>query len=178
MAFNGTNGNIAIFPGAQGTPTIYGANLEALYCGYDNAGNLFIDGYSNGQFALAELLEGSGSFADLTVNGSIGFAGQVQWDGRYVTVLGGDRRAAKLSLLQVSGSAVTVVGSTSFKGITYAYQSWIYKNKLFIPYANHGVRATMVGVWNYLSGKKTANFKGFADEQTLDFFGVAFSRGS
>ncbi len=177
VTFNGSNANVAIFPGARGTPAIYDANLAGLYCGYDGAGNLFVDGYINDQFALAELPASSSDFRDITVNGSVGFAGQVQWDGRYVTVLGGGRRTAELFLLQVSGSAATVVSSTKFTGITYAYQSWIYKNKILIPYANRGVRARKVGVWNYLTGKKTANLKRFGDAVTTDLHGVALSPG-
>ena len=46
VVFSGSTGNIAIFTGARGNPNIYRARVAALYCGYDNAGNLFVGGWS------------------------------------------------------------------------------------------------------------------------------------
>jgi hypothetical protein len=177
VIFNGTTVGVAIFPGAQGTPMLYAAGSDSQYCGYDDAGNLFVDGYVYGQFVLTELQKGSSSFATLSVNGSIGFAGQVQWDQRYLTVLGGDNRAVKLFFLRASGSTATIVKTTNLNGIKFAYQSWIYSKKIFIPFASHGTPAKKIGIWNALNGRKIANLKDFGSKDFLNIQGVAFSPG-
>ena len=46
VVFVGSGGDIAIFADAAGMPTLYNSGLESLYCGYDNNGNLFVDGFS------------------------------------------------------------------------------------------------------------------------------------
>ena len=53
----------------------------SYFCGYDNGGNLFVDGLdSNQKFALAELPNRGKTFIAIAVQGSIGAPGQVQWN--------------------------------------------------------------------------------------------------
>ena len=92
---NSTSGGVSIYADAQGTPTTYiDPGLYLVFSlGYDNKGNLFVDGetQTGGTFAFAELPKGSSAFTNLTLNKPIGTPGSVQWDGKHVTV--GDAKA-------------------------------------------------------------------------------------
>ena len=84
-------GGVAVYKDARGSPTTYHdrASFGALYCGYDDAGNLFIDGVNSSQaFVFGEVQKGGTNINTVTLNTSIGFPGQVQWDGKYVTIFG------------------------------------------------------------------------------------------
>lgn len=48
-------GNVAIYKDAKGTPKAYHADpliLEMFFCGYDKAGNLFVDGLTSGSVRI------------------------------------------------------------------------------------------------------------------------------
>ena len=56
-------GGIEVYKNAEGTPTVYKYPAGLNYCGYDDAGNLFVDGYTGEKhrkliFLLAELPKG------------------------------------------------------------------------------------------------------------------------
>jgi hypothetical protein len=114
----GIAGNVTIFKDAAGTGTLYGDNAFYSYyfVGYDNKGNLFFDGTNalpgaNGQFQYAELPNGSSTAQSITLTGgSVSFPGDVQWDGREMTV--GDQSHAVI--YQTSGSKI--IGETSLGG--------------------------------------------------------------
>ncbi|MGA8575223.1 MAG: hypothetical protein WB609_05960 [Candidatus Cybelea sp.] len=101
-----TGDGVAVFHNADGPSTLYGdANFaSAQYAGYDNNGNLFVDGYgfgSNPPFEFAELPAGSNSFTDITLSVTPNSPGNVQWDGTYVAV--GDLGS---NIYQTQGSTV------------------------------------------------------------------------
>ena len=55
-------GNVAVFPKANGPPTSYSNSniFYDYYCGYDDNGNLFVDGETEGSvFGLGELAKGA-----------------------------------------------------------------------------------------------------------------------
>ncbi|MFY9632862.1 MAG: hypothetical protein WAJ94_14775 [Candidatus Cybelea sp.] len=116
-------GSVAIYAGAKGTATLYTDPSIAQYrfCGYDNEGNLFVDGATGSStFAFAELPKGSGTFSDITLNRSVEWPGGVQWDGKYVAV--GDTDAGVIYRAQPSGS---VKATTDLSGSSYVNQFWI-----------------------------------------------------
>ena len=111
VVFEGSGGDVAIFPHAQGTPSLYNSHIESLFCGYDNAGNLFVNGYDGQQFALSELPIGSGTFSELALDQSVGGPPvQIQWDGKHMTWESG--QPVKLSRLSISGSTASIVSRT------------------------------------------------------------------
>jgi hypothetical protein len=177
VTFNGASTNIAIFKNASGNATTYSAQLNAQYCGYDDEGNLFVDGLDGQALALAELPQGASAFTDLTVS-NLGFPGQVQWDGQNITVQTINKRNIKIYRLAVSGSSANVSGITSFDINRWSGASWISGSKVFIPFLNvgHSVRPNRIGVWNYpQGGKALRSIKDFAPKKTLDLQGVALS---
>ena len=54
--------NVEIFPSAGGPTKGYALASGLGFCSYDNAGNLFVDGYSRQELGLWELAKGSSQF--------------------------------------------------------------------------------------------------------------------
>jgi DNA-binding beta-propeller fold protein YncE len=148
------SGNVVIYAGAKGSPQgpYYDSVMYYMYfCGFDRAGNLFLDGESyGGGFRLAELVNGSTGFTDLTLNKNIGQPGGVQWDGNHIAV--GDQHAGIIYQLQIADSGATVVGSTPLNDSKDVVGFWIDGKTVVGPDA---VRRD-VGYWSYPSGGSPA----------------------
>lgn len=85
---NGTD-KVLVFHNAAGAPTPFAdANFSVTsFLGYDNEGNLFVDGYDNTNgFHYAELPASSSTFTDITLSTVPSGVGNVQWDGTYMDV--------------------------------------------------------------------------------------------
>lgn len=179
VVFSGTATNIAIFANESGTPTLYQSGIESFYCGYDGSGNLFVNGLIQSGYGLSELVKGSSSFTTLAVNKSLGFPGRVQWDGKYVTWEGLDPSNVSISRLAISGSSVSVVGTTKLKNVKHrATQSWLYGSNVLVAYNIVGPRANVIGIWKYPNGgKPKRNIKRFGSfkKSTVDFQAVTVS---
>ena len=96
-----------IYSDPSGTPTTYTdpSIFKPYFCGYDDKGNLYIDGTyteSSEVFRFAELPKGSSKFKNVTLNHQIGFPGSVLWDGKYVAV--GDEDTDDVFEFSISGS--------------------------------------------------------------------------
>ncbi len=134
LSMSFTAGDVAIYTNASGTPTSYTAPNFYYYefCGYDNHGNLYIDGTTKGSaLEYAELTSGGSSFSALNLNQSIGFPGGVQWDGAHLAI--GDQSAAVIYQFAISGSAGTKVGSTPLTGSKDVVQFWIQGKRVIGP---------------------------------------------
>ena len=85
----------------------------------------------------------------------------------------------KVSQLAVSGSQVTIVGTTPLPGIARrAYQSWIYSNRIIIPFAARGHWSKTIGIWAYPKGGKAIKHIdkfGSYKKSGLRFEGLAIS---
>lgn len=131
------DGSVAIYPNATGSPTTYTspAFIEFDFCGYDNAGNLFVDGNSSpgsGNFAFAELPKGGSGLETVSLNQYISWPGGVEWDGKHITV--GDQTTPVIYQFAVSGSSGTEVGSISFGGgAEYVAQYEIFGKHIIVP---------------------------------------------
>ena len=179
VVFQSSAGDIAVFANEQGKPTTYASHIDSLFCGFDNSGNLFVDGFSGPNPALAELPQGSGTFVPLSISQAVGLPGQVQWDGNYVTYEGISPQNTTISRLAISGSAATIVSTITFKGIKRrAYESWLYNGNAIIPFATHGAAAKRIGFWKYpKGGQKTKSVPHFSTKHTW-IIGVTISVGS
>ena len=132
------DGNVAIFKNAGGNPTYYKLSrfAEYFFCGYDNEGNLFVDGLSRGagDFVLAELPKSGDTLTKVDLNQYIGFPGGVQWDGKHLAV--GDQ-TTNVYQFSIAGSQATLVGKTRLAGATYVKQFWIQNQTLIAPEFSH-----------------------------------------
>jgi hypothetical protein len=169
---------VAIFADAKGTPTIYGAGILPVGCGYDNQGNLFVSGLNSGLPGLSELPRGASNFTILTISGKVGSPGQLQWDGHHVSYEGVDKGHITASRLRISGSTATVIHVTHFKAINgNAYLSWIYNGKILIPFSPRRTpKAFLIGVWEYPGGGKAVSvYRPSGTSQDVNFQAVALS---
>jgi hypothetical protein len=93
-----------------------------------------VDGFSyyqhNNRFALAELARGTHHFKAITVNGTIESPGQVQWDGKYLTV--GDLERNVVDRIAVTGTQGNIEATVDFNNVQLA-GSWIHGNKIVDP---------------------------------------------
>jgi hypothetical protein len=153
----GSNGGfIDIYPGGkQGTPAVYKPGFTPVGCAYDDAGNLFVDGYLGSTifFALAELPKGGGSFKRITLDKPEGFPGDVAWDGKYIAVQTGAKPPSpRIYRVQVTSSGAKVVQTVRPDDLNY--EAWFaVKDKLVV-----GTRKPGHGLdlWAYPAGGKPA----------------------
>jgi NHL repeat len=125
---NARNPNVLIYPpGTFTVPTAYTAsNMEGYaYCGYDSAGNLYVDGYGEkSSFQLAELPVGDDAMVPLPIQGlntKDHGAGALQWDGQYVAFEDTVRRV--IYRIAVVGSQASIAGTLRPKGMSRGYEA-------------------------------------------------------
>jgi hypothetical protein len=149
-------GNVAVYKHLKGNPSAYytDPNIALMvFCGYDSAGNLFVDAVSFASaFAFAELPKGSSSFRDITLNQPIQSPAGVQWDGKHMAV--GDAITSVIYQFAIKGKKGTEVGSTPLIGSANVGQFWIQQSQVVGP----EVSGADAGIWQYPRGgpvKKT-----------------------
>jgi hypothetical protein len=174
VVFRATSGgDVAVYADEGGSPTIYSSGVDSAYCGYDNAGNLFVSGYDEKKSGLSELV--SGHFVLLSIIGKLGKPGQVQWDGSYLTYESLALKEVSISRLTISGSVGTIVSTTKLNGtMTNPLQSWIYDGAVLVPYST-GKRTHKIGRWSYPQGGKPLNVIAFNKRGSYTFQGVTVS---
>ncbi len=124
-------GDVVIFKNASGSGTLYTTPLTQEYFdGYDNNGNLFIDGFNKfNRLVLAELPKGGTQFQTITTSNTVRFPGSVQWDGKYLTVL--DQDVDAIYQYAVSGTNAKLKGTITLKGAVDCAQSWIVRGLVY-----------------------------------------------
>jgi|HubBroStandDraft_6_1064221.scaffolds.fasta_scaffold169963_2 hypothetical protein len=146
-------GFVGIYASPSSNPTLYSVpNMEYLgFLGYDNQGNLFIEGKesANGPDVFAELPKGNSSFNDVTLNQMLTNMGTVQWDGSYITLASGN----SVYEIQVSGSTGTIVGQTTLAGEWTEYPVfWIQGGVILGDHVTKTNKYNGLGVWHYPQG--------------------------
>jgi hypothetical protein len=134
-------------------PTLYSDSsfFYMYFCGYDDSGNLFVDGLTGygGSFVFAELPAGQKTFTNITPGQNIESPGGVQWDGTYMAV--GDQGkggGSTVYQITVNGSQGTVVGSTPLTDSKDVAQFWIQGTDIVGPDEGN----EDAGFWNYPGG--------------------------
>ncbi|MGB6518831.1 MAG: hypothetical protein WBE79_10055 [Candidatus Cybelea sp.] len=149
-AKSGGQGNVAIYKLAKGNPNLYFTDpniARTFFCGYDDAGNLFVNGAGFASpFAFAELPSGNPSFRDIKLDQPIQSPGGVQWDGKHVAVM--DTLSSVIYQFSIKGNKGTEVGSTPLVGGANVLQFWIEGSRVVGPQAS----GADVGIWSYPSG--------------------------
>ncbi len=169
------NGNLAVantggaLPrGGPGNVTIYTRSSKNFvgfrdrkiyyyyFVAYDDDGSLYVDGDNPGPFQLAKLST-TKKFTNIKVNQTIGFPGNLQWDGKNLAI----GTAATPNLIYhvaVAGSKGTVVSKTVLDGPVTAVevQFWIQDRTIATPYGTQNDAIYEVGLWKYPTGGKPA----------------------
>lgn len=149
-------GSIAIFKGAKGTPTNYSdpAFGEYFFCGYDDKGNLFVDGVNVGttDSEFAELPNGAKSFTNIKLKRQIGYPGAVAWDGKQLALE--DTSVDTVYRIKVAGSTGTIVGATRFKDSRsdLIAQFSIVGHTIVVPFGTLRRAVRSIGFWPYPAG--------------------------
>ena len=168
----GGPGNVAIFPKAQNPAQIYSdPNMTSYsYCGYDDRGNLFVDGGGFGTSSFAELPKGSSFFTDITLNQSVYSSSVIQWDGSYVTIA--DAGAHEIDRVVFSGSSGTIVGQTRLRDWHQGTfkEIWLQGSAAIAQPAKNG----SVAVWKYPNGDYPKRYIGHVGRIVI--YGVTMSR--
>ncbi len=135
----GTRNVVVYPPGTFTTPTAYSTPsiVQYKYCGYDSAGNLYVDGYGNkSSFQLGELPKGGDALVALPIqelNNKDHEAGGLQWDGQYVAVEDPAKRV--IYRIAVTGTQASIAGKLrpGAIGKHYAAQFSIQGKSLLFP---------------------------------------------
>jgi hypothetical protein len=144
-------GSVAIYAGGKGRPAIYhAANVQAyLFCTYDGAGNLFVDGLNdNYDFVLIELPKGAKKFEQITVKQTLRSWGGIQWDGTYLAVGDG---VSTIYDFAVKGTSAKKVRLVQLRRAVNVVQFWLDGSTLIGPDGPNGARRD-AGLWNYPGG--------------------------
>lgn len=143
-----SQGYVAVYPHGSGTPTLYSnGNMLFNWPGYDPAGNLYVDGVPNdgNAFLFAELPKGGGSFTNITLDQYIGYAGPVQWDGKYVAVT--DTNV--IYRFSIAGSSGTLKGTVNLGSAQSLYGTWIGGKKVI---GSDELEPDTTFYWHYPAG--------------------------
>ena len=128
-------GGVDVYKHATGKRTTYSTPnvFHYYFVGYDNAGNLFMDGTDmHVAFEFAELPAGAKSTQQLMPNFSVSSPGGIQWDGQYLAV--GDQVclqcASQINRVAVSGTTASLAGTVSLADSCDVLQFWIDKGRV------------------------------------------------
>ncbi|HEY6487206.1 MAG TPA: hypothetical protein VIX83_12550 [Candidatus Cybelea sp.] len=156
-----SGGYVAIFHQEQNPAVMYSSGFSASECGYDATGNLYVDGYAYPNvFSFAVEPHAKRNFYQVSLPaGMNATAGQVQWDGSYVTIESGvgQTNALKIYRLSVSDTFKAKLAGTvtlSLPSIDPAL-SWIHSatSQIIVPYEiGYSSNTSSLGYWKYPAG--------------------------
>ena len=132
-------GGLLVYRQAKGTPTEYFDFPKVLYfyfCTYDDKGDLFADGRSDG-FVFVELPKHGHNLREITLDQKFSFfPGGVQWDGRHAVV--GDQNASDVYEFSIHGKTGTEMGTTPLTGAHNVMSFWLARNRIIAPDNTYG----------------------------------------
>ena len=146
LNFNGDD--VIIYPGGSGSGTAYCTGIGSAYFdGYDDRGDLFIDGVTQGNaYGLVELPKGGNTCESITLSQSLEFPGAIQWFDKYLAV--GDQEAHVIYHFAIHGTNAKEIGTTELGGSSDVVQFYIQK-----PYvAGADAGNEDVELWKYPAG--------------------------
>jgi len=151
-------GNLAVYARAKGTPTLYSDSklFEVWFCGYDEKGNLYVDGTKelSADFGFAELPKGTKKLTNITLKGgTIYFPGKILWNGKCVVV--GDQSYQNKyrytsGIYQTTGAGGKIVGTTPLTGSSDVAGFWIAGKTIIAP----DIGLENIGLYKYPAGGK------------------------
>jgi hypothetical protein len=161
-------GTIAIYKKARGTATLYNGLWVTYFCTYDNAGNLFIDGFNSaGAVVIGEFKKGTTTLTTISLNVKAGWAGGLEWDGKHLAL--GDQYANKFVKSQPNVNVIyqlsiqndgiaEVVKTVPLASASDVVQFWLQDKTAIGP----DTSSEDVGFWIYpRGGSPTKSIGGF-----------------
>lgn len=161
---------LALYQGAQGSPTYYNPNLGRLdYCTYDKKSDVFV---SDG-LGLAELPDGSSTFESLSLPYGVRPAGLQWYEGTLLASSASARNYPQIIWrLAVTGTTTTLLGTSTLDTPSHTGTGVgafaILGRRIVMP---NNRADTILGIWHYPKGGVPERYV-----QTLDEgYGVAVS---
>ena len=125
--------------------------LQFNYCGFDNAGNLYVTGTDTSNATAERTFNPRSSvFGDLTLNQKLNSPGGVLWDGTHVAILDPGVAPNVVYQFQVSGTNGVETGSTTLRASRSITQFWLYDGVLIGP--DPGAYGGSLTMWSYPAG--------------------------
>ncbi|MGA9018527.1 MAG: hypothetical protein WA304_12595 [Candidatus Cybelea sp.] len=142
------SGDVVVFTGGYGRGTTIADDLDSSYFdGYDDKGDLFVDGItSSDTYGVVELPKGGNSFESITLSRSLEFPGGIQWYDKYLAV--GDQEAHEIYHFAIRGTNAKAIGATDLGGSSDVVQFYIQKP--YVVGADAGNED--VALWDYPAG--------------------------
>jgi hypothetical protein len=177
---------VLIYAHASGSPVLYGNDRFSGYnfAGYDDRGNLLVDGYGDGAPQFAELLKGGGTLTSITLNANLVQSSGIAWDGKYFAICDPGQQPNVVDAFSLSGSTgtlkrtVTLDDSISLVGIAispFGYPRRDFGSKEIIAADfNDDARKGYVWYWSYPKGGTPVKM---IIKQAREPVGVAVSKG-
>ena len=185
-------GDVAVFGGAAGNPTMYySTTLEPFaMCGYDSKGNLYASAESSeylDQYQLVRLPEGGRTFEQISLAqplyGNVNFPSSVQWDGKNVTVSSsrngrhsGNDKVSYLFRLSFSGSSATIVGTTTLRTAHQTRSGQIWIDGSDVVGSDYAKEHRGIDLWSYPRARNPQSI--VPNTANLAPFGIAVSHVS
>ena len=155
-----SDGDVVVYRGAQGSGTAYSDPdmNQPLWCAYDDAGNLYVEGVNttDHEVAFAVLQKGSRSIQDFEISGVPDYGG-IAWDGKYLVVAGyglPSEQATDIYQVQVSGLTGTIVNTIQLDGYRIEGGMTIHARDVLMP-----LGSTVIGRWPYPQGGEEVRVK-------------------
>lgn len=129
-----SHGYVGVYHNGSGTPALYTKrHMLFFWCGYDNAGNLFVDGAISPHAAVVELPKSGTKLDSVSLHETFSEnPGAVQWDGKHLAI--GDQANDTIYRFSIAGSQGKLVGKTALRGAQFVIQWWIEDGRLVGAY--------------------------------------------
>lgn len=141
-------GDVVVFTGGSGFGSTIADDLSSSYFdGYDNQGDLFVDGITpSDTYGVVELPKGSSTFESIKLSHTLEFPGGIQWYDRYLAV--GDQEAGVIYHFAIHGTNAKEIGTTELGGSSDVVQFDIQKPYVIGADAGNAD----VALWKYPAG--------------------------
>ena len=156
VQFDEVSGSVSIWKKGAGTPTVYiDSAIELMqWCGFDNKGNLFVDGLPPPAIGVCvcRAAKGSKTFTNIKLDGIVSPA---TFSGTAVRSRSGIPRIRAVQRFSRTGvGAVAKITGKTVSRFLQVYQSWIAGDTVIGP--DDGPSQDTVQLWKYPAGGKPA----------------------
>ncbi len=141
-------GDVVLFTGGSGSGSTIADDLSSSYFdGYDNKGDLFVDGFTpSDMYGVVELPKGSSTFESIKLSRTLEFPGGIQWYDGYLAL--GDQEAGVIYHFAIHGTNAKEIGATELGRSSDVVQFDIQR-----PYVVGADAAKSdVALWKYPAG--------------------------
>lgn len=130
LAVTDHDSGVLIYANATGTPKRYSSSSFKAYFspGYDDRGDLFVDGQPTLHASpLRELPKDGSELISIKLKSGLKAPTSLQWDGEYLAICDIEPQPNVIKQFSISGSTGTLAGTTTLDGTKRVRQFWVPK---------------------------------------------------